>query len=206
MKSSKFKVQSSKLQNGFTLIELLVAIVITVSTLTITVGIVTSTLRGTNKTNTINKVRENGSYTISQISRMIAYPKSFDGASVDGNPPWSCQVMPPLPTPTPTIAHYKSVRITSFDKGVSTFSCNGSADTPPNTIASSSAESNSLIDTTSLSLRTPISDFCFFTCRQANIADSPTIGINFTLTSKSTSGVVETIFSIPFEASIKIRN
>lgn len=196
-------MKSSKLQKGFTLIELLVVMVIIGSIMTIVAGIVTSVLRGTNKTNVINKVRENGNYAIFQMARTVRYAKSFEGGSVDGNPPWSCQLMPLPLTPTPTLVRYKAVRTTAFDGMMTTFSCNDSADTPRETIASNS---ESLIDTTSVALPTPISTFCFFTCRQERIADSPTVEINFTLTSKTTSTFVETQASIPFTISIKGRN
>jgi prepilin-type N-terminal cleavage/methylation domain-containing protein len=207
MKSSKFKVQSSKFNSGFTLVELLVVVSIIVSVTTIVVGTITSVFRGTNKTNTINTVRENGNYAISQMTKMIKFAKSFDGASIDGNPPWNCQIMPPLPTPAPALVNYKSLRITSFDGGVTTFSCNDSVDIPAQTIASRSASSNeTLIDTTTVALPTPIPTFCFFTCIKERITDSPQVGINFTLNSNSISGIVERQASIPFSISIKVRN
>lgn len=190
-------------KKGFTLVELLVSVTVTVVALTIIVGILTSTLRGSNKTDVIDKVRENGNYAISQISRAIKFAKSFDGASTSGSSPWTCQIMPPALTPTPTIEQYKSIRVTSFDGGVTTFSCNITGNTPPETIASNS---DSLIDTTFVALPTPIPTLCFFTCRRERITDSPAIGINFTLVSKSTSGLFETRASIPFTTSIKVRN
>ena len=190
---------------GFTLVELLVVMAVTVSIGAIVFGIITSTLRGSNKTNVINNVRQNGNFAISQMGKMIPYAKSFNGASSSVGPPWICQALPP--GPPPPLTHYKSIKITSFDGGVTIFSCNDSGDLPPNTIASNAA---SLIDadatTGSVSLPLPIPSFCFFTCTKGSIADSATIGINFTLTQKGAPTFVEKKASIQFETSIKVRN
>ena len=192
-----------KKSQGFTLVELLVAVSIIVSVATIVVGTITSAFRGTNKTNTINKVRENGNYAISQMTKMIKFAKSFDGARVNALSIWTCDIVPLPPIPV----QYKEVQITSFDGGVTIFSCNDSADIPAETIASRSASSNeSLLDTVSVALPTPIPTFCFFTCTKERITDSPQVGINFTLNSNSISGIVERQASIPFSISIKVRN
>lgn len=187
---------------GFTLIELLIAMAVTVSVGAIAVGIITSILRGSNKTNAVNNVRQNGNFAISQMSKMIIYAKSMNS---------NCQVLPPPPALTPTPIHFKSIQITSFDRGMTTFSCNDSGDTPPNTIASSSASGGvvSLIDadstTGSVALSLPIPNDCYFTCTQEGISSSPTIGIYFTLSQKG-SALVEKQASIPFQTSIKVRN
>ena len=190
----------------------MIALVVIGSFGSIVVNIITSSFRGTSKTDVINKVRQNGNYAISQMSKMIAYAKSFDGASRIGAPNnWTCDIVSPPPAPTPIPVQYKAVKITSFDGGVTTFSCNSLLDTPSNTIASRSASSNiSLIDADptigSVALPLPISNFCYFTCKQEGILNSPTIGIKFTLTSKIISGIAEKQASIPFETSIKVRN
>ena len=202
-KKSIAKLFNYESPKGFTLIELLIVIAVMVSVLAIVVGVVTSTLRGSNKTSTINNVRENGNYAISQISRTINYAKSFDGASLDGVTSWTCDINLPPPAPTPIPVKYKAVRITSFGGEVITFSCNNSTDTPSETIVSNT---ESLIDTTSIVLPIPIPTFCFFTCKQDRITDSPTLGINFTLIAKTNSLLVEQQASIPFTVTIKTRN
>jgi prepilin-type N-terminal cleavage/methylation domain-containing protein len=190
-RSRSIKVQSSKFKGGFTLIELLVALVVIASFGTIVVNIITSTFRGTSKTDVVNKVRENGNYAISQMSRTVRYAKSFDGASTDGVTNWTCEIVPPIPV------QYKAVKITSFDGTTTVFSCEA------NTINTNGA---SLMDAgpTGSVLLSP--GTCFFTCARKNTLDSPTIGIKFTLTSKITSGIAEKQASIPFETSIKVRN
>lgn len=185
---------NSKSPRGFTLIELLIVMAVMVSVLAIVVGITSSTLRGSNKTSTINNVRENGNYAISQMSRVIKYAKSFDGVSEDGDPPWECQPMPPPPLPTPTPIPYKFLKVTSFDGQQTVFSCDS---------ATIYSNGDPLIDTDSVELD-PWS--CIFTCRQDRITDSPTVSINFTLISKTTSLLVEQKASIPFAVSIKTRN
>jgi prepilin-type N-terminal cleavage/methylation domain-containing protein len=190
---------------GFTLVELLVVVAVIGSITAFVLGVVTSTLRGTNKTNTINRVRENGNYAISHIARTIKYAKLIDGASIDGNPPWECQLMPSSPlTPTPTPIHYKSVKTTAFDGTETRFSCNDTGDFPAGTIAVNF--NDSLIDSSSIALPTPIPTFCYFTCVRERIIDSPSIGLNFTLTSKTTSSLVETQATVPFSILIKGRN
>ena len=207
MISSKFKVQSSKFkrgfttfsshERGFTLIELLVALVVIGSFGTIVVNIITSAFRGTSKTNIINKVRENGNYAISEMTRKIRYAKSFDGARVNAFSIWTCDIVPPPPAPTPIPVPYKAVKTTSFDGITTIFSCE------TDTINVNGA---SLIDAgpTGSVLLSP--GTCFFTCTRKNILDSPAIGIKFTLTSKITSGIAEKQSTIPFETSIKVRN
>jgi prepilin-type N-terminal cleavage/methylation domain-containing protein len=196
-------IVKTKESKGFTLVELLVVVAVIGSISAIIAGVVASTLRGTNKTSTVNNVRENGNYAVSQISRTIKYAKTIEGASLDGNPPWECQAMPFPLTPTPTPIRYKAVKTIDFNGVETTFSCNNSADTPSLTIASNN---DSLISADTIALPTPVSTFCFFTCVKERITDSPSIGINFTLTSKTVSNLVETQASVRFSNLIKGRN
>lgn len=211
--SNKKNLETHGLQAGYTLVELLAVIVIMVVVGSIVATIIVNSLRGTSKTNVLNSVRQNGNYTILQMSKMIAYAQYFNGVSTDGTTyttnctglsatpsPSPSPSSTPLPTPTPTPTPYKSIKITSFDGGITVFSCNGSADTPPNTIASNSA---SLIDTSAVSL---VANSCYFTCTQNGFGLPPTIGINFTLSQAKTSGFAEQNASIPFVTSITMRN
>lgn len=210
IKNLELRIKNNR---GYTLVELLAVIVIMVVVGSIVATIIVNSLRGTSKTNVLNSVRQNGNYTILQMSKMIAYAQYFNGVSPDGTTystnctglsatpsPSPSPSSTPLPTPTSTPTPYKSIKITSFDGGVTVFSCNGSADTPPNTIASNSA---SLIDTSAVSL---VSNSCYFTCTQNSFGLPPTIGINFTLSQASTSGFAEQNASIPFVTSVTMRN
>lgn len=181
-------------QKGYTLIELLTVIVVVVVVGTIIAGILVSSLRGGSKSNVLNNVRENGNYAIVQMSKMITYAQSFNGASIDGlNYSSDCTVViPPPPSPTPVPISYQYIKITSFDGGQTVFSCANSA------IASNGA---SLIDTSSIAVSS-----CSFSCTQDNYGQLQTIGINFTLAQKSTANLVEKNATVSFQTSIRIRN
>lgn len=169
---------------GYTLIELLAVIIILITVGTIITSILVTSLRGGNKSNTTNDVRQNGNYVISQMSKMILYAKSFDGVSTDGvNYVTDCINQPPVV--------YKYIKISSFDGGQTRFSCaNG-------TIASGSA--NLLSSNFSVTS-------CSFLCTQSNFLSAPTININFTLSKANAGFFVENQTTIPFETSITPRN
>ena len=187
-KNSKFKMQNSKLQfkiqKGFTLIELLVVMVIILAVGTIIGVILFSALRGTNKTNTITVVRQNGNYAISQMVKTIRNAKSFDSTNCAQG------------------TQYQSVRVTSPTEGQIVFSCDAS------TISSTSnGTTSSLLDTiTSVSLD---ANSCYFTCTQNSSTDTQTIGIHFSLSQYQASGSIvlpEKKAQIPFETSVSLRN
>ena len=170
---------------GFTLIELLVVMFILVSVGAIATGIFAGVLRGSNKGNNVNDIRQNGNYVISQMTKMIAYAQSFEGVSQDGfNFSTACS------TPSPD---YSFIKIKSFDDGETVFSC----DNANSKIASGSAD---LIDTTKM--KTTV---CVFRCSRSSVSVSPTIDILFTLTSLNNT-LAENNSTISFETSIKPRN
>ncbi len=181
-----------KKEAGFTLIELLAAIVVIMIVGTILSAILFSSLRGTNKTNNLTLVRQNGNNAISQMTKMLRGAQSLDY-------PTSC-ILPPAPTPTPAYDH---IIFTSFDGGQTTFSCSST------TVSSSSAGmgSASLLDTLTVSV---VSSSCYFTCSQDSILDSPKIGINFSLTQYAPTGATflqeNQVTAIPFRTSVILRN
>lgn len=181
---------------GFTLIEFLTVVVVIASIGIIIVGILTSALRGTNKTNIVNLVRQNGNQAVVQMTRTIEYARSLYGVSMDGNSyTVNCVHGVPAPTPTPTPTQYKYLKITAFDGGKIIYSCTS------NSIASNSA---SLIDTNSVKM---VPNKCWFTCTQERVTSNPIIGIKFQLMqSAPTGGFVESKASIPFETSITFKN
>lgn len=201
--NSELRIQN--FQKGYTLIELLTVIAIVVVVGVIVTGILISSLRGGSKSNVLDNVRQNGNDAITQMSKMIIYAQSFNGASTDGIfYTTNCtQVIPPSPSPSPTPVSYKYIKITSFDGGTTIFSCNGQTDTPQNTLASKSGSLApfSIIDTSNVSLTS-----CYFSCSQANFGQDYMIGINFTLSQKSASGFAEKQATIPFQTSITVRN
>lgn len=185
--------------NGFTLIELLVVIGIMVFVGGTIGSILFSSLRGTNKTNTITVVRQNGNYAITQMAKMIRNAREFNGVSTDGSTfTTDCsKIVPPTPSPA-------YVNITSFDGGQTTFSCCST------TITSSSASLSSvcapgnyteLIDINAVTLNS-----CSFSCTQNSSSDYPVIGINFSLSAKGNNLPPEKSATIPFQTSIILRN
>jgi len=186
---------------GFTLIELLVVILIIFSVGVLISSVLFSALRGANKTNTIDLVRRNGNSAITQMSRMIRYAQSFDGVSTDGTtyiPDCVVSTLPPL-TPTPTPIEYSYVKITSFDGGVTIFSCSPPSPTPPPVIASNGA---SLVDDNSVSVSS-----CYFTCSQNNKFSPPNIGIKFSLTQEGNPQSYENMVPpVSFQTSVSVRN
>lgn len=183
-----------KIEKGFTLVELLAIIVVIVIVGMILTSILGSSLRGTVKTKTMERIRQNGNYAISQIAKMIGYAKSFDGISINGTTYFTncVQTVLPDPTPTPTPASYQYVKITAFDSQQTVFSCAQS------TIASNSS---SLIDQSTITVSS-----CSFTCSQLNFSDPPVIDLTLTLSNKTEAGFSENTVSIPFQTSIKMRN
>lgn len=179
---------------GFTLIEFLIVVVVIGSIGLVIVGILSASLRGTNKTNIVNLVRQNGNQAIIQMTKTIEFGK-FEGVSVDGinfNPDCFNQV--PTPSPTPPSTKYKYLKITAIDGGKITYSCGASS------IASNSAP---LINTNSVVL---VQDQCWFTCGQERLTTNTIIGIKFQLKQKAQAAFVENTASIPFETSVTFRN
>ena len=68
-----------KLQKGFSLIEILVGIAIIITATTVVLSIIVSTFRISNKTTTNSVIRQNGNYSINQVSRMLQFADSFNG-------------------------------------------------------------------------------------------------------------------------------
>lgn len=172
-------------EKGFTLIELLTVMMVLVTVGIIISTIIVSALRGSNKTTTVNTVRQNGNYAISQISKMLEFAQGFVGVSND-NVTYSTSCSSPT-------SPYNFIKITSFDNGQTVFSCN------PLTSAISS-NSASLINPNDVNLA-----LCSFTCSR-NISVPPTIGIDFTLTQKTSSSLFENKASIEFKTSVIMRN
>jgi prepilin-type N-terminal cleavage/methylation domain-containing protein len=185
-------MKNKKLQSGYTLIELLAVMIILVAVGTIITSILVSTLRSGDKSTTTNDIRQTGNYAIAQMSKMIAYAKSFDGVSIDGTT-FVDNCVPP------SSQNYISVKISSFDGGQTTFRC-----TKDGIYGVLSSNSATLIDTGTIDATT-----CYFTCSQNNISTSPTIDINLTLQRKHASTFTllpEAQTVIDFQTSVTLRN
>jgi prepilin-type N-terminal cleavage/methylation domain-containing protein len=191
-------MKNKKLQAGYTLIELLAVMIILVAVGTIITSILVSTLRSGDKSTTTNDVRQSGNYAISQMSKMIAYAKSFGGVSQDYGSTFANNCVAPVVgqgVPTPIPPSYNAVAINSFDGGQVIFNC--SAD---GKLASNGA--NLIPDTMTASA-------CSFTCSQNSTSTSPTININLTLQKNHPVGFTllpEAQTVIKFQTSVTLRN
>ncbi|MBI4096648.1 MAG: type II secretion system protein [Candidatus Levybacteria bacterium] len=191
------KPKSKVGKEGFTLVELLASIAVLVAVGSVIAGIITASLRGTNKTNVIENIRENGNYALSQISRSIEYAQAFNGLSDNGTDyTVSCRFST-SPTPAPVETPYKFVKVTPSNSNSIEYSC---AISTPATITSNGA---SMIDTSSIVLTD-----CVIACVQTRATDLPIVKVGFKLgPKKNPTGLAETSSPpILFETSITIRN
>ena len=193
------------MNKGFTLIELLASLFVIVTVGFIVVAILVSSLRGVNKTNTISTARQNGTYLISQMSKMLRFAKSVDeltDASGSVSPPTECITNIPLPTPQQSLASYSSITFTSIDGGQTTLSCDSST----STISSNSA---SLLDTSVVQIP---AGTCYFTCNQSTSSDALIVGIHFNLDTIAPTGTTllpeftSGTSAIEFGTSVILRN
>ncbi|MBI2031002.1 MAG: prepilin-type N-terminal cleavage/methylation domain-containing protein [Candidatus Levybacteria bacterium] len=188
----------NKKQSGFTLFELLVVILLVAVVGGASTVILVSALRGSDRTNSINKIRANGNYAVTQMIKMIKYARSFDGVSnadYHSDPDaWQFECSPTK----------RSLRITSFDGGTTTFDCKAATPSPvtDGEISSNSAAlTSSLIDPSGIRV-----DSCSISCSRSGPNNPYIITIDFVLSAKSSSSFYEKQTSIPFHGSVATRN
>lgn len=179
---------TKSLQRGFTLIEILTSITVLVAVGAIMTGVISSVLRGANKTSNIEVIRENGNYAISQISKNIQFAKVFDGFSTDNTSYVTSCVNPTNPT------EYEYVKVTLHDDSQVMYRCESNGRFTTN--------GTSVVNTASVSFSS-----CSITCTQKKSSDVPIVGINFELEPLNSSVLVENSTPpIPFETSVTVRN
>jgi type II secretory pathway pseudopilin PulG len=189
----KKKLSYLKSDLGYTLIELLTVIVVMVVVGLIIVTVLVSSLRGGNKAQVINEIRDSGNTAMTQMAKFIEFGKSFIGAvDEQGN------ILIPCPS-SPT--SYKQLKIKGFNDQIATLSCNGT------TISSTGGLLNpqavDLIGDSSIKVK---NDTCYFTCSQAYDGQPPTIGINFTLEKNANSSFFEQNHELDFHTSVVMHN
>lgn len=204
----KLRVESLKLkvQKGFTLIELLVVMMIVIVIGSVIATILFTSLRGTNKTNSVAAIRQNGDYAISQMVKTMRDARAFSGVSNDNviyiKSCVSSQAGALTPTPAPQ--QYNYLKITSSSGVVTTFICpnppTASSGTPQN-ITIQGSKNVSFIDNTVATVTS-----CSFLCNQTSIIDYPNITIQFNLSQKNSSALLERKASINFQTSVVLRN
>lgn len=191
----KIKTKPNK---GFTLVELLASIIVLIAVGSVISGIIASILRGSNKTNTIENIRQSGNYVLSQMSKDIEYALPFDGK----NTGLSNVASPTLydtncaaslsPTPTP-ITQYNYIAIESANNTITKYNCSGSV---------LKKNGTDLIDSTSVSLTD-----CLMQCIQSRSTDIPVIKISFKIGPINQNKLVENSTPpILFETSVTMKN
>ncbi len=168
-------------RNAFTLIELLVVMGVFLAVAAVVGGILFSTLRGSQKSTTIDTVRENGNFALGSMTKMIRQAQNVTY-------PTNC--FAPIPTPV------SRIELTPGDGSNTTiFTC----DDTSKKIASNSSD---LIDTTRVNL---ISGSCSFICTQT-AGQPPSVRIKFRLSQAGTSSFSESQAALDFDTSVTLRN
>lgn len=170
-------------REGFTLVELLAVVGILGIVGSILFGVLYTTLRGSNKSESLLVLQQNGQNVLSQMTKSIRFAKKIEV-------PTSCY-SGPAPTPVATT----SVTLRNLDNGSTRFSCDN---LPTGTISSNSA---SLLDTSLVAVTS-----CSFTCTQNTLYDAPSITILFTLAKKTAGSVIPDDTTSPFQATVSLRN
>lgn len=196
LKFSLLGRQNLNFRRGFTLFELLIVILLMATVGGISTVILVSALRGSDRVNTISEVRSNGNYAITQIAKMIRFAKDIEGVSALASPP-------PNPSGWDTCDNTgnpkKHIKISSFDNGTTIFSCMNEIDKPNN--GEISSNSASLINLSKVKVKS-----CSIKCFRADNNEPPTVTIDFELYANSGSAFYEKQATIPFHASITVRN
>jgi type II secretory pathway pseudopilin PulG len=194
------KIKFFNSSEGYTIVELLAVMIVLSAVGAVIIGVISSTLRGANKTNSLNQIRQEGNNRMSGISKMIEFARSFDGISEYESEDRYYPNCLPGTEDKPKPEKYYYLKVTNFTNIHLVFSC---SDDPNDTeeggqiFASNSA---SLIDSSTLRVTN-----CYFTCTQNFLAQPPIIGIYFTLSEKNTVNV-ENNSSVSFETNISMRN
>ncbi len=178
----RYKTHKSLQDQGFTLIELLISIALIITAGTAVVGILASSLRGSNKVGSSESVRQSANGALIQMSKLIQYADSFEGVSNDdfNTTTTSCLVQ----------ASYQGIKVKS-NGVVRTIACqNLTIDNQP------------LINTTKIVVSPGT---CSFVCRQSSLVDPPVITISFTL-KQATDLSSERNATFSATTTVKMRN
>lgn len=222
-KTIRYTLYALRRQVGFTLVELLVVMIVFVTVGSIIGSILFTTLRGTNKSNVLINVKQSGTTVMAQIEKTIRNARKFEGVSELGSTyKQNCATPLPIgtsPTSTPTTIQYKYLKVSSFpdpvtsDITVTTFSCTGSSapytlsvrsasTLPPSNLSPTPTPATmALLNNTVVSVNS-----CYFTCTQQNLADSPVLGVHFSVSQANTTANAENQAAISFDTEIAMRN
>ena len=180
--SKKLKFNNSF---GVTLIELLVAASIIITSTTVVLAMILSSFRSSNKISSNEIIRQNGNAAISQMSKMLQFAESFDGASENG-----VNYVDPCFATGDT---YSYLKIT-YQKQQKILSCTDDG-VKINNVSIITTKNVKVVEST-----------CNFICDQDNPTIAPVIGINFDLVLEGSGAIPEKAGSLKFSTSVKMRN
>lgn len=173
---------------GYTLVEMVTVGLILVTITGVIAAVLTSTLRGTNKSKVTSSVSQNGNYALSVISNIFISTKGVE--AVEGNPVVDCSANP----------SGISMMVTRSDGGTTLLSCDLNSDPP--TISSNGA---TLIDTSVVQVDSDKG--CHFSCIQNNNAYSaPLLEVGFSLKQKGRTGFSDSSSTQDFTTQVLMRN
>lgn len=184
------------MRRGYTLIELLIGLTVILVVGSIVFAIFVSTLRGTNKSVSLEAIRQNGSSAINQITKAVRNSKSFDGVSLDGLSDFTVRCVMPN-GPTPPFTQYKGVQVTTFEDTAETYRC-------PLETENAIFKNNEPITDSGVVIA-PF-ESCYFTCVQVSATSVPSIGIHFLLINKNQTGSADFDSSEIFSTTVSPRN
>lgn len=188
---------------GYTLVEILVVVSL-LGTVGLIIAIVLySSLRGGEKTNLIERVKQNGNYGLSVFSREARFASVFDGVSLDGTT---------FTTACVSGTKYQYVRFQDGSGQKNTFSCASSTFSVIRQSAASTS-TDTLINGSQVGV---VPGSCSFSCSNATSVGTYTVGVSFSLTdpisaapstSPRTPLFEKTIVNpVLFETSVTLRN
>lgn len=192
-------------ESGYTLVEMLASIVIIVAIGSVIANVITSSLRGTNKVNVIESIRQSGNYILNQITKDVTYAQVFDGISTGINPEHNtvCPSLLPSPSPAPAVTE---LTIKTAQGLVVKYECSGSG--PGSVLRRTITQTDGTVisglfidPSSSISLKS-----CSLSCDQ--YSGVPIIGVDFAIGSKSPSNLAENNSGsdTSFKTSITMRN
>ena len=163
-------------KKGFTLVEMLVVIGVLAIIVVVGSTIFFNLLKGSTKTRTVNLIKQNGSYALTIMERMIRNGKIIQNS--DGQ---ICESVMP------------KIKIENPDGGETEFSCEGDR------ISSNSA---SLIS----NQVKVANGSCSFDCQRTSVFEPDVVTINFTLSQVQADVRPEEEASMVFKTTVVLRN
>lgn len=173
-------------EKGFTLVEMLAVITVFIVIGIFIESIIVGVIRGNNKSNAIAAVQTNGTYALTQMSKVIRSARALDSSV-------SCGTIE-----NPVSAN--SFAIINYDGQKTTFACTTDNQSRP-IIASNSAP---LTDATTVKWQS-----CSFSCGRNSLSDYPVVTIQFTLQSTGNASFADATASssgVVFQTAVVMRN